>query len=102
MSLFAGHATANDMLKHFTTGVLESGLKPVDMVQISMDGPNVNWKFYDMVKDKLVNDYDTKLMNVGSCGLHTIHNRRSRSHRYTVIHYFKAIVTNYTLQTTVG
>lgn len=88
MFLLAGHATANDMLKHFTTGVLESGLKPVDMVQISMDGPNVNWKFYDMVKDKLVNDYDTKLMNVGSCGLHTVHNSFKAGAEATGILYF--------------
>ncbi|WAR04834.1 hypothetical protein MAR_020203 [Mya arenaria] len=59
-SQFLGHATAKDMLEHFSTGVLESGLKPGDMVQISMDGPS--------------DQYDTKLLNVGSCGLHMVHN----------------------------
>ena len=71
---FLGHATAVDMLEHLSHAVLSSGLKPAEMVQISMDGPSVNWKFYKLIKEKLSNDYDTKVLNVGSCGLHTVHN----------------------------
>ena len=61
------------MLDHFCKAVLYS-LKPADMIQVSMDGPNVNWKFYDLLTEKLTHEHQTKLVNVGSCGLHTVHN----------------------------
>ncbi|KAG1703703.1 hypothetical protein GQR58_004165 [Nymphon striatum] len=48
--------------------VLESGLSVKDMIQVSMGGPNVNWKFYDDLKKKLVDDYGISLINIGSCG----------------------------------
>ena len=38
-----------------------------------MDGPNVNLKFYDcVVKQREENEQHT-LVNIGTCGLHTIH-----------------------------
>ena len=37
-----GHATAADMLTHFKLEMVL--LNPSSLVQISMDGPNVNWK----------------------------------------------------------
>ena len=43
---FIGHATSKDMVDHFTHAVLESGRHIPNMVQVSMDGPNVNWKFF--------------------------------------------------------
>ena len=39
-----GHATAADMLTRFRNGV--ALLSPSSLVQIFMDGSNVNWKFY--------------------------------------------------------
>ena len=62
------------MLNHFSSGVIESGLAIKGLAQISMDGPNVNWKFYSMVKKKLSDEFDSGLINIGSCGLHIIHN----------------------------
>ena len=38
-----------------------------------MDGPNVNWKIFKDLNEEL-NDTGTGLLNVGSCGLHTLHN----------------------------
>ena len=43
-SKFMGHATAGDMLTHLKNEM--ALLIPSSLVQISMDGPNVNWKFY--------------------------------------------------------
>ena len=43
-SEFMGHATAADMLTHLKNGM--ALLNPSSLVQISMDGPNVYWKFY--------------------------------------------------------
>ena len=46
---------------------------PSSLVQISMDGPNVNLKFYHNLfqerKDKELPD----LLNIGSCSLHVVH-----------------------------
>jgi len=43
------------------------------MLQLSMDGPNVNWKFHDLVDSQLRKDNGTSLLNIGSCGLHIVH-----------------------------
>jgi hypothetical protein len=39
-----------------------------------MDGPNVNWSFFEKFSNIVEGEYGVKLLNVGSCGLHTIHN----------------------------
>lgn len=63
------------MVKHFNNAVLESGLPIREIIQISMDGLHVNWMFYKLVKVKLSEEFDdTKLINIGSCGLHIVHN----------------------------
>lgn len=71
---FSGHTTAGAILNHFSSGVIESGLAIKNMAQISMEELNVNWKFYSMVKKKLSDEFDSGLINIGSCGLHIIHN----------------------------
>ena len=43
-SAFMGHTTAADMLICFKNGM--ALLNPSSLVRMSMDGPNVNWKFY--------------------------------------------------------
>lgn len=45
-----------------------------NLAQISMDGPNVNWKFHDIIQEKLSNNHNISLLNIGSCGLHIVHN----------------------------
>ena len=62
------------MVQHFNTGVINSGQNFKNMVQISMDGQNVNWKFYDMMKVNLSEEFHTTPVNIGSCGIHTVHN----------------------------
>ena len=60
--------------RHFSSSILDSGLPVENMIQISMDGPNVNWKFFKLISEKISLDYGTKLINIGSCGLHVVHN----------------------------
>ena len=38
-----------------------------------MDGPKVNWKFYNDLEKDIHSNHDVKLLNVGSCGLHKVH-----------------------------
>ena len=55
---------------------LLAGLKPIcetNMIQLSMDGPNTNWKvFYSLQKHREELEYFS-LLNLGSCGLHVAH-----------------------------
>lgn len=45
------------------------------LVSVSMDGPNVNFKFLELLQSDLKEMYGgAQLVVVGSCGLHTLHN----------------------------
>lgn len=44
------------------------------LIQLSMDGPHVNWSLYDKLQCKIQEEHCISLLNVGSCGLHTLHN----------------------------
>ena len=70
-SNFLGHATAADMLYHFNKGIAE--LDPSCLIQVSMDGPNVNWKFYRSFCEERKAAELPDLLNIGSCGLHVVH-----------------------------
>ena len=65
---FMGHTTVNDLLNSF-----QSKLEPFSaakLLPVGMDGPNVNWSFYD----KLNNEHNEltfpELLRTGNCGLH--------------------------------
>jgi len=70
---FLGHACAVDLVGTFESKV-EQTLGLTNIVQLSMDGPNVNWSAFDKLETKIEKEYNTKLINIGSCGLHTVHN----------------------------
>lgn len=45
------------------------------MVSVSMDGPNVNCRFFEMLQQEHAEHFGgAHLAVVGSCGLHTLHN----------------------------
>ncbi|XP_041949319.1 uncharacterized protein LOC121709785 [Alosa sapidissima] len=45
------------------------------MVSVSMDGPNVNWRFFELLQQEHAERFGgAQLIVVGSCGLHTLHN----------------------------
>ncbi len=63
-SEFLGHATAADLLTHFKDGIRQ--LDPKQLLQVSMDGPSVNWKFYtDLARERKTQEL-TELLNIGS------------------------------------
>ena len=71
-SSFMGHGTAKDLLKHILLALDDLSLKQV--LQLSMDGPNVNWSLYNKVNQTLKDDHGAGTLCVGSCGLHVLHN----------------------------
>ena len=80
MTSFAlGHSTAEDLLEKiwgmFDSEVNSGPLSPEKVVQLSMDGPNVNWKLFALLKKRFQRDPNCSVpVEVGSCPLHTIHN----------------------------
>lgn len=71
-SVFLSRATASDLLKGLTSSL--AGLELKKILQISMDGPNVNFKLLKLLKSELRPGLDDpKFLDIGSCGIHTLH-----------------------------
>ena len=72
-SQFIEHASAKDLLSAFKKGT--STLNPSKLLQVSMDGPNVNFKFLsELVDDRKKEDPDLpSILQLGSCTLHIVH-----------------------------
>src|SRR5207245_1168219 len=71
-SAFLGHTTAEDLLKGFNTAC--SGLNLESLLQVSMDGPNVNLKFLRLLKEEMQqNPNHPVFLDMGSCGIHVVH-----------------------------
>ena len=71
-SKFLGHAKAVDLVSHFKEGLGELDMK--NLIQISMDGPAVNIKFHEIMQRDILQEYSHSLIDIGSCGLHILHN----------------------------
>ncbi|GBN22583.1 hypothetical protein AVEN_56254-1 [Araneus ventricosus] len=69
---FLGHATSELLFEKINEKCLTLGAK--NLLQLSMDGPNVNLKVLDMMMEEMKNNFNASLLNVGTCGLHVIHN----------------------------
>ena len=71
-SKFLGHSTNLDLADKFSDEIDPIGLHKI--LQISMDGPSVNHKFYqEIVKRREELEIHNKMIDIGSCGLHIIH-----------------------------
>ena len=69
---FLGHTTAKDLKRAFEECTEKLDLE--NLIQVSMDGPNVNWKMLDLiVEDRNSNETYPNLLDVGSCSLHVVH-----------------------------
>ena len=69
-SAFLGHASAD----HILQSILEitTGLELRKLIQVSMDGPNVNWKFHRLLEKHMESTTASSLLD-GRCGLHIVH-----------------------------
>ena len=72
-SQFLGSAKAEDILQALKAGI--AGLDNRKLIQIRMDGPNVNLKFHKLcVKDRKKVDSDLPdLIDTRTCSLHVVH-----------------------------
>ena len=71
-SFALGHARAEDILSHFWESPKVISQKK--LIQVAMDGPNVNWSIMTKLRAELAT-YSSMPLKIdnGSCGLHTVH-----------------------------
>lgn len=82
-STFLHQAKAEDLLNAFTSAISGLGLSLKKIIQISMDGPNVNLKFLRDLKAYLAepdNADSRKLIEFGTCGLHVVNGSFRTAH----------------------
>lgn len=76
-SVFLGKSAAINLIEGFETGASQAKVNVKrQVVQVSMDGPNVNKAFLRQLKCKLKaegNPEDPELLDFGTCGLHKVH-----------------------------
>ena len=68
-SRFLRHSTDRDLFDQYNIAV--KGRDDCKICQISMDGPNV--KFLQKVQDDRIENEQPALIDIGSCGLHTVY-----------------------------
>jgi hypothetical protein len=75
--IFFERCKAHDLLEHFKQGF--AGIPFDKMIQVSMDGPNVNWSFLSKLEQELVIELTQENLEtlgrfeLGLCGLHVGH-----------------------------
>jgi len=71
-SVFLQRTRAIDLLEALTGSFGSQNLGKI--LQLSMDGPNVNVKVFKELNQELKESFDDiTLLNIGSCGLHVVH-----------------------------
>ena len=83
-SQFMGHGAVDDIMLDFKKAHKDLYIVN-NLVQLSMDGPNVNWAVLDSLEEyrKSPNQSAPDLVNIGSCGLHVLHGAYNAGHKET-------------------
>jgi hypothetical protein len=83
-SVFLGHTTASDILKGFLSAISDLGLSLQNILQVEMDGPNVNLKFFRELQLHLKSlssqASENSLIDLGTCVLHIVHGAYKTAH----------------------
>eukprot|EP00745_Piridium_sociabile_P000848 TRINITY_DN105482_c0_g1_i2.p2 TRINITY_DN105482_c0_g1~~TRINITY_DN105482_c0_g1_i2.p2 ORF type:complete len:148 (+),score=31.31 TRINITY_DN105482_c0_g1_i2:920-1363(+) len=67
-----GHADAETIIEELRPTVTSIGHSK--LLQLSMDGPNVNKKVERLLKEDIAKQTPRKMLEIGTCGLHVMHN----------------------------
>lgn len=81
-SVFLNSATSSDLQSSFLEGVKGLNLSPKNIIQISMDGPNVNLKMLHDLQAFLINEEDNQpqMFYCGTCSLHVVNGALKTAH----------------------
>ena len=67
-----GDTTPDDLLEAINS--CKEAINFCPLVNLSMDGPNVDWATYNKLQTQWKNAYNNQQFNIGSYGLHQLHN----------------------------
>ena len=84
-SCFLNDVTAVGLLEGFKSGLLELNLDANKIIQVGMDGPNVNLKMLSDLKEFLTaeNPDSPKIIEIGTCSLHVVNGSFKTGHAKT-------------------
>lgn len=82
-SVFPNRCTAEGLLKTLLKAVSDSKLNFSNIIQLAMDGPNVNIKLYRDLITILEENDSCRMLNTSSCSLHIVHNAYKTAHNKT-------------------
>lgn len=81
-SCFLGHTRAEDLAAAFKKAT--ENIEPAKILQLSMDGPNVNLKLLKSLKQEFsASDGNQNIVDIGSCGLHVVSGAFKTGHNVT-------------------
>ena len=67
-----GKAAATDVFENFND--VAKNLEETKFLQVMSDGRNVNKPFLNLLAETMEEEQHSRLVNLGTCGLHTLHN----------------------------
>lgn len=73
-SSFLGHATAADLKSSIMDALSKDGIPLLKLHHLGADGPNVNKSLRNQLNDAIVALGGKRLVDIGSCNLHIVHN----------------------------
>ena len=73
-ALLVGRCSSPDLLNHFYKFFEENYLNVKPLLNVGMDGPNVNLAFKNLLIDDLTENHKTTFIYLGTCALHTANN----------------------------
>lgn len=92
-SAFLSSSTATDLFNALKESLGSLGVKKI--IQLSMDGPNVNFKLLQLLKKELEEEIGGhQLLELGSCGLHVVNNAFKagiKTTKWNVVGFLKSI-----------
>ncbi|XP_066933369.1 uncharacterized protein [Clytia hemisphaerica] len=72
-SLFVGHCKAVDLVDHYLEFKQRWHLNDHLLLQMGMDGPNVNLAFEKILQKKIKTNSSAEILQLGTCSLHPVH-----------------------------
>ncbi len=73
-TIFIGKATGEEIKEKLLTAIDCSNLPLTNVLMLGSDGPNVNKKVSRLINEEILLARGKKLIDIGSCNIHTIHN----------------------------
>lgn len=73
-SAFLSHACSNDLTSSVVQALSNDSLPITKLIHVGADGPNVNKAFKNQLNDSIVLLGGRKLIDIGSCNIHIVHN----------------------------